>query len=78
MSAITPKQYVDLAGLTVYDEEIKDYIEEQIPDLGELDSVSIENPTNNQAMVYDEESEKWENKSVLTSAVVSNETLVLT
>lgn len=76
MSA-TPKQYVDLAGLTVYHEEIQSYIEDQIPDLSELDSVSIENPTNNQAMVYDEETEKWENKSVLTSAVVTDETLVL-
>ena len=76
MSA-TPKQYVDLAGLAVYHEEIQSYIEDQIPDLGELDSVSIENPTNNQAMVYDEETEKWENKSVLTSAVVTDETLVL-
>lgn len=77
MPAITPKQYVDLAGLTVYDEELKDYIEEQIPDLGELDSVSITTPTNNQAMVYDGTTEKWENKSVLISATVNNETLVL-
>lgn len=72
-----PKQYVDLAGLQAYTDEVKNYVQEQIPDLGELDSVSIENPTNNQAMVYDEETEKWENKPVLTSAVVTNEILVL-
>ena len=72
-----PKQYVDLAGLQAYTDEVKNYVQEQIPDLGELDSVSIENPTNNQAMVYDGETEKWENKSVLTSAVVTDETLVL-
>ena len=76
MSA-TPKQYVDLAGLTVYHEEIKSYIEDQIPDLSELDSVAIDTPTNNQGLVYNESEDKWENKSVLISATVSNETLVL-
>lgn len=76
--ADNPKRYVDLAGLTEYDELLKNYITDSIPDLSELDSVSIENPTNNQAMVYDEETEKWENKPVLTGATVSNETLVLT
>ena len=75
--SVAPKQYVDLAGLSVYHSEIKDYIEEQIPDLSELDSVAINTPTNNQGLVYNESEDKWENKSVLTSATVSNETLVL-
>ena len=76
--ADNPKRYVDLAGITEYDALIKQHITDSIPDLGELDSVSITTPTNNQAMVYDGSTEKWENKSVLISATVSNETLVLT
>ena len=75
--ADNPKRYVDLAGITEYDRLIKQHIEDSIPDLGELDSVSINTPTDKQAILYDSNTDKWENKSVLTSATVNNETLVL-
>ena len=78
MSALTPNQYVDLAGLTVYDEEIKDSIEKQIPDLSELDDVQISSPTSKQVIGYNASDKKWENQSVLTEVTVVNETLVLT
>lgn len=80
----TTKQYVDLDGITVYDEEIKNYIGEEIDDtsISDLKDVSINSPTNGQSLVYNSTAQRWENSSSsggvalssLTDTNISSET----
>lgn len=62
------KQYVNLSGLTVYDEEIKNYINNNTPDLIEITQAEYDALTNEQKM----DPSKY---YYITDAVVRSDTL---
>ena len=62
------KQYVNLNGITAYDEEIKQYIEneissiEEVEELNDLKDVSVSNPKTGQILVYEASSGQFVNR----------------